>query len=157
MTNTMDISPFEGIGLLKLGINQSEVQKILKDNLFLEELISRLEYDEHDNLKFIEVSNPFGELDYQVLYDGIDLFNTKADSLVKKISEKTPYLRDEEAEMGVCFTFQDIQMSLWRPSALTEEIMNSEEFLTDLSLENQELEKRNLYFSTVAVASKGYW
>ncbi|GIP46132.1 hypothetical protein J45TS6_45910 [Paenibacillus sp. J45TS6] len=157
MENIMIISPFIGIGTVKLGMSQSEVHEILKDGGYLENLISRCEYDENDKLKFIEISNPFDEFDLQLLYDGIDVFKTKANSLVEKIDEKTPYFRNEEAEMGVCYTFKDLQLSFWRPSALTEDEMNSVEFLEELSPENQEYEKRNLYFSAVAIASKGYY
>lgn len=40
---------------------------------------------------------------------------------------------------------------------MTEEMLNSVEFLTECSPENQELEKRFFYFRTVAVAAPGYF
>ncbi|MDR6726144.1 hypothetical protein J2W91_004650 [Paenibacillus amylolyticus] len=76
---------------------------------------------------------------------------------MSSMDEKTSYIRDDEAKMGVCYTFKDIQLSFWRPSALTEDKLKSEEFSTELNPENQEYEKRNLYFRTVAIASSGYY
>lgn len=157
MENVITITPFVGIGNVKLGMSEVQVQESLRNESHLEDLFNNLEYDENNKLKFIEITNPFDELDIQVLYDGIDVFKTRADSLVKKIDERTPYFRDEEAEMEVCYTFKDIQLSLWRPDVLTEDMMESAEFLEELSPENQEYEKRNLYFSTVAIASNGYY
>ncbi|MDR6726143.1 hypothetical protein J2W91_004649 [Paenibacillus amylolyticus] len=46
------ILSFVGIGPLKLGMSEFEVQAILEAKSYLEDLFSGFEYDEHDKLRF---------------------------------------------------------------------------------------------------------
>ncbi|TDL65492.1 hypothetical protein E2R58_18620 [Paenibacillus amylolyticus] len=158
----LEVIPMVGIGPFKLGMSKSEVEEIIECiTPEISQLYNQLEYDSEHKLYFIEVSNPHDyspdESDVVLTYDNIDVFRTKADDLVKLIDSKTPYTRDIDAELGFSFIFKDIQLALWRPSVMTEEMLNSVEFLTEFSPENQELEKRFFYFRTVAVAAPGYF
>jgi hypothetical protein len=163
------ITPNVGIGPFKLGMSELEVQETFKryanfrgtDNpnnpSYLEQLFTNFEYDSNNKVIFIEISNPYDDFDIVCLFDGIDVFRTKADELVKEIDKKTKYARDDEAQMGFSYIFKEIQLSLWRPSVMTDDILNSPEFLLEFSPENQELEKRHFYFTTVAIAAPGYY
>ncbi|WP_322922422.1 hypothetical protein [Paenibacillus campi] len=155
----IEIIPLVGINSIKLGMTEPQVKEVLKNLPFdnYEELFSRLEYDVDNKLHYIEVSNPFDEFDLQLIYNGIDLFKTKADDIIESISKHAPYIQDDESKMGYNFIFQELGLAFWRPDVMTEEMLNSKEFLTELSLENQEYEKRNFYFTTVSLFSPSYY
>lgn len=153
------IKPLVSIGSIQLGMDQSQVQTECKNFPLhnAEDLFSKIEYDSNHKLVFIEAWNPFGEFDIELLYDGIDLFKTKADDIINRLSQQTEYMKDDESDMRICFTFKELGLSFWRPDSITEDIVNSSEFLNELTPEIQEYEKRNLYFSTVALASPSYF
>ncbi|MDN4617699.1 hypothetical protein QCD85_06290 [Paenibacillus sp. PsM32] len=98
-----------------MGITKLEVEKKLKNPLFdnHEELFSRLEYDTNNKLHYIEVSNPFDEFDLQLLYNGIDLFKTKADDIIGLIRRHASYIQDDESEKGFNFIFQELGLAFW--------------------------------------------
>ncbi|WP_411342600.1 hypothetical protein ACE3MZ_13050 [Paenibacillus sp. WLX1005] len=156
---TIEINSLVGIDSILLGMNETEVKEKIKESSFnnFEELFSGLEYDSNNKLNYIEISNPFGEFDLQLLYNGIDLFKTKADDIIKLISEHNAYIQDDESEMGFNFIFQELGIAFWRPNVITEDMLNSKEFLTELTPENQEYEKRNFYFTTVSLFSPSYY
>ncbi|WP_028609790.1 hypothetical protein [Paenibacillus harenae] len=163
------ITPFVGIGPFKLGMSESEVKETFVTHAhwrranqaynesIMEELFVNFEYDSNNKVKFIEVVNPAyaGLFHIPCLYNGIDVFTTKTDELVFEIDKDTKYIRDSESELGYMYIFPERQLTFWREGVITEEIMNSEEFL-EMPPENQELEKRYFYFTTVSIAVPGY-
>ncbi|MFD1887628.1 hypothetical protein [Paenibacillus wenxiniae] len=155
----LTIQPLTGINEIKLGMTEIEIMATIENACLAanEVVFSRLEYDSHHTLHYIEISNPFGDYDLQLRYKGIDLFQTKADDLIMLLNQQASYIEDDEAEMGTQFVFKQLGLALWRPDVITEEIVHSKEFLTELSVENQEYEKRNFYFATVSLFSPSYY
>ncbi|WP_169086205.1 hypothetical protein [Paenibacillus sp. PL91] len=163
------ITPKVGIGPFKLGMSEYEVKETFNahdhwrrtnnayNHSILEELFIKFEYDSNNTVKFIEMVNPSyaGVFHIPCLYNGIDVFTTKASDLVSEINKETSYNRDSESEMGFMYVFPELQLAFWRENVITEDLMNSEDFL-QMSQENQELEKRYFYFTTVSIAVPGY-
>lgn len=153
------ITPLVGIDPIKLGMTELQVEEELKNSPFdnHEELFSRLEYDATNKLHYIEMSNPFDGFNLQLIYNGVDLFKTKAKDIIESISKQASYIQDDESQMGFNFIFQELGLAFWRPGVMTDDILNSKEFLTELSPENQEYEKQNFYFTTVSLFSPSYY
>ncbi|CAM4256414.1 hypothetical protein [Paenibacillus tarimensis] len=152
----IDIVPFEGIGPVKLRMSKKDAEYTLTKNISgrsLNSIFTRIEYDGDDKIAFIEVTNPYHK-DIVFLYKGLDVFNLKAEEVIKEISKENDYVRDAEAESGHSFLFKETQLSFWRSHILTEGDLKSDWF-KELNLEDQEIEKRNLYFITVAIAIPG--
>lgn len=163
------ITPYVGIGPFKLGMSESEVKETFEahahwrrtnqayNESILEELFVKFEYDSKNKVKFIEVVNPAyaGLFHIPCLYNGIDVFTTKTDELVFEIDKDTKYIRESESDFGYMYVFPERQLAFWREGVMTEKILNSDMFL-EMSLENQELEKRHFYFTTVSIAVSGY-
>ncbi len=155
----LTIEPLIGINNIKLGMTEIEMMKDIESARITsnQALFSRLEYDSHHKLHYIEVSNPFDEFDLQLLYNAVDLFKTKADDIIELLNKDASYVQDDEAEIGTSFIFKELGLVLWRPGVMTEQLLHSREFLTELSVENQEYEKRNFYFTTVSLFSPLYY
>ncbi|MEK3883011.1 hypothetical protein [Paenibacillus sp. PL2-23] len=167
--DSLILLPYVGIGPVKLGMRKWEVQAVFQTHAhlkrpnqaynesILEELFVRLEYDKDQQVNFLEVINPaYAGIDHiPILYDGIDVFGTKAVDLVARLDGVTPYNRNPDSESGHLYVFPETQLSLWREGVMTEEMMNAKVF-QEMLPENQELEKRYLYFTTVSIAAPDY-
>jgi Fe-S cluster biosynthesis and repair protein YggX len=153
---TILIEPSVGIGPFKLGMTEQEVKAVLEQESAMYSDLLSIEYDAKGRVTFLEMSNPDDD-SIQFLYGDKDVFRTQANPLINELDKETPYDRDDEAEIGVCFVFKEIAMAFWRPVPLTEEMLQSEEFLREVPPEHREQEKKHLFFSTAAVAAKGYW
>ncbi|MFC4775902.1 hypothetical protein ACFO9Q_03805 [Paenibacillus sp. GCM10023252] len=129
------IVPGVGIGPLKLGMSRGEAQEVFSHNSTLEFYASHMEYDSDDKLIGMEISNPYGPSSLVLLYNGVDVFKTKAEALVSVIEEAAPYIRDGSSESGYGYIFRELQMSVWRPV----------------------VDEEHLTFATVAIASPGYY
>ncbi|MBH5320709.1 hypothetical protein I6N90_23215 [Paenibacillus sp. GSMTC-2017] len=156
-----------GIGPFKLGMRIEEVYKIEDypaiDNSnefnsvsgYFQEQFIKLEFDSNGSLRFIEISKP-DPTDAQVcLFNGMDIFRTKVDDLIPKIDKITPYDRND-FELGCSYIFRELNICFWRPTIITEADLTSEDFLK-MSTENQELEKRYFYFTTISIHAPGYY
>ncbi|GKU77079.1 hypothetical protein [Paenibacillus sp. L3-i20] len=161
------ITPNVGVGPIKIGMCKSEVDAIVKlnskerrtDRMHSPSLFNcvfaHFEYDSEDRLSFIALENNYTEDGIVCLYNGIDVFRTKADELVAKLDKLSPYDRNNP-ELGYSYIFNELNICLWRPSVITEEDLHSERFL-EMSLENQQYEKRYLYFTQILVTASGYY
>ncbi|WP_025026346.1 hypothetical protein [Caldalkalibacillus mannanilyticus] len=145
------------VGLIHLGMAKEEVEPIvtlycdkycnLHDSSFM------LAYDNAGRITHIQLVIEDLREHFNCTLRGIDLFNTKADQLVEMLDKISPYIRNEDAEIGYTYKFPELGMELWRGRICTEEDLKADWF-KEMSLDNQEDEKRFLYFETVSFSNK---
>lgn len=143
-------------GLFKFGTTMEEVERcksiyiekygIYKDSFFFE-------YDEEG--KVISIHLHIGDLKkhFQCNIKGIDLFNLKASKLILALDAISPYNRSQDAALGFTYQFPDLGLELWRGRVCTEEDLEADWF-KELIPENQEDEKRFLFFETITFHHK---
>jgi hypothetical protein len=146
-----EVNPLIGVGGVKLGMSRADVRSIMKayPRTFRKTSTSKHETDAWHNsglqvfyggevptVEYIELSRDSGIV---ALYRGIDVFNTEASRLIKKISEDDTY-DASDPERGYSYLFPKLEMSLWRP-------------IKPKSLEDEE----GKYFSTIGVGVAGYY
>lgn len=125
-------------------------EKFLKqynNSLYIEKLF-KLEYDAQDNVNFIEIDS-IGASDFRCYLNGLDVFYTKVDELVKNLDEISKYDRNRW-DLGFTYYFPESGLYLWRP-VIRNEADLQQEWFKELDPDIQEDEMRNLYFRTVAV------
>lgn len=81
------------------------------------------------SVEFIEVS---ADRDYVVRYDGVEVFATPADELVKIIAAEARF-DESDPELGYSYLFPALELALWRPT------------------------RDQPYFSTIGVGIAGYF
>lgn len=164
------ITPHVGIGPFRLGMCREEVEQTFQnlnhrrpDNgnpSYIEMLFMRehFEYDADDRVKFIQLINPHysGHFCIPCLFRGVDVFTTKAEDLIHTLKKEYPMVGDVDPRTGFSFVIPDLELSFWREGIINDEIMKDPEFL-EMSEENQELEKRYFFFTTVAIGAPGYY
>ena len=100
-------------------------------------------YDEYDKVEFIELSG-YKSLDYIIVYNNINIFETKADTIISKISKQTSYDKhDHEIPYG--YIFPELELGFWRPLIPDDMTQNSIEY------------NDSLYFQTVGIGVIGYY
>nr|WP_231116896.1 hypothetical protein [Paenibacillus polymyxa] len=97
---------------------------------------------------FIEIASHLKE-EFNCLFDGTDVFNTKAENLVKMVNEKSPY-DENDPEVGWMYSFPELGLNFWRSRIFKEED-KLEDWFIELSQEDQKEECRFLYFETVSI------
>ncbi|KPV56344.1 hypothetical protein QJ48_28320 [Paenibacillus sp. A3] len=160
----LTIEPGQGIGLIKLGMNKLAVEKALQDytasyhginygdNYFADAF--RIEYDLEEKVKFVEIPWTLKNV-FTCTCSDIDVFNTKAEELIKKLDNISPYDRQHQ-ELGYTYVFPQWGLSLWRSRKFEEDDMQTDWF-KNLSPENQEDELRFMYFESVSIWSESYY
>lgn len=154
----LEITPNEGIGQIKLGMEREEVHKILGKSEKLQESSEwiddyHIEY-EKNKVIFIEISNVFTDA-YFVLFNGVDVFRTEAKLLVKYISDYGQY-DESDWELGYSYSFPSLGIGLWRPSIFEYDMINDPEF-KEMDEEIQLDEMKYLYFETICVYKEDYY
>lgn len=171
LVDSIIITPNVGIGPFKLGMRESEVKQVFSaynhwrpdDSIpanpgYLEMLFGKFEYDPNGRVKFIELINPSyaGHFNIPCLFNGIDVFATKAEDLINELGKENRFIGDSDPKTGFSFVFKEIELAFWREDIMNDEILESKEFL-EMCKENQELKKRYFFFTTVSVAKPGYF
>lgn len=72
------------------------------------------------------------------------------------LRKEYPIVGDVDPRTGFSFAIQELQLSFWREGIMNDEIMKDPLFL-EMSEENQELEKRYFYITTVSIGAPGYF
>ena len=134
------IEPLLGIGLVKFGMSREEVAytvpKIYRT--------FRIFYDEANKVEYIELAGYKSE-DFMAIYNGINIFETKADAIIEEISKKVPY--DKTCpEISYTYIFPDLELSFWMA------IIPSKDDDKDSDDYND-----SLYFQTVGIGIRGYY
>ncbi|MGG4128751.1 hypothetical protein ABEW19_10790 [Paenibacillus illinoisensis] len=167
------ITPNVGIGPFRLGMCKEEVEQtfrnldhwrandgILGNPSYIEMLFIRehFEYDANERVRFIQLINPHysGHFCIPCLFQGVDVFKTKAEDLIHTFKKKYPMVGDVDPRTGFSFAIQELELCFWREGIMNDEIMKDPDFL-EMSEENQELEKRYFYFTTVSIGAGGYF
>ncbi|OWA36588.1 hypothetical protein B9G55_00435 [Saccharibacillus sp. O16] len=138
------VIPGKSIGMLELGMTQAEVEAYTAQSPFA----IQCEYVA-DHAAFIEVSGS-GEIEFDCIYAGMDLFRTPAEELIARLDALSPYRRDEDAELGFRYLFPELGMLLWRSRIMREEDREAD-WYKEMPPENQEDELRFRFFETAAV------
>ncbi|ACX65319.1 hypothetical protein MHI43_15680 [Paenibacillus sp. FSL H8-0457] len=167
------ITPHVGIGPFRLGMCREEVERTFQslghlraDNgipgnpSYIEILFMRehFEYDANSRVKFIQLINPqySGNICIPCLFQGVDVFTTKAEDLIHTFSKYYSMVGDVDPRTGFSFAIQELELCFWREGIMNDEIIKDPGFL-EMSEENQELEKRYFYFTTVSIGALGYF
>ncbi|MBY0217854.1 hypothetical protein [Paenibacillus illinoisensis] len=167
------VTPHVGIGPFQLGMSREEVEQTFQnldywradDGIpvnpsYIEMLFTRshFEYDSNGRVKFIQLMNPHYHSQFRIpcLFQGMDVFTTKAEDLIHALMKKYPMIGDDDPRTGYSFAFQELELCFWREGIMNDEILKDPDFL-EMSEENQELEKRYYYFTTVSIGAPGYF
>lgn len=161
------IEPNVGIGKVKLGMTREEVHRVMGNNYFsftrnavnIDAYYSscfQINYDKNYVVEFIEMANGIAG-HFQVVFEEVDVFKTKAEALVAYVEKFAGYDKDSaESKSGYSYIFKDIGLSLWRPRVFKEEFLQ-ESWFQELKQEIKEDEMKYWYFEAVGLGRKGYW
>lgn len=155
LLDVLRIDAGKGIGYFKLGMSKEDVKECIEKyntqygkpntSTYFE---FNIRYNPNGLVTFIEL--PFEYKDtFHCLFQGIDVFNTKAEDLVKLIDEISNYDRSN-TESETCFTFPELGLILWREDVLKEEDLETEWF-KELPPYKQEEKMKDLYFNSVSI------
>lgn len=152
------IEPRVGIGTIKLGMSKNEVEDCFKSYTIQYNKSERdpdyfqyafvVEYDSSEEVNLIGVIFHAKD-EFNCLFKGIDVFNTKAEELVETIDKISPYDRNHP-DIGWMYTFPKLGLSLWRSRIFNEED-TKEEWFKEMDVEEQEDELRFRFFETVSL------
>lgn len=164
--NKLIIEPGVGIGTIKLGMSKKEIEHHINHykekyenrsyrdehgkELYYGQIFEsgiKIEYGKQGTVIFIEIVRELMTFFDCICYD-IDMFRTKAEEVVRKLSDVVHCEAEMEDETEC--TLENVGLSLWRPHAFDEADMQ-EDWFQEMCEENQEEEKRYMYFQTVAV------
>jgi len=140
---TLSIKPLEGVGKVKFGMSSHEISEILSKTpskfyriIGLEPQTDayfnssfQIDYNNKGECVFIEISS---NKNYDVLFNGINVFKTNAQDLIK-ITSKVEDYDHNHPELGFSYIFLKLELSLWRER------------------------DRDKYFTTIGVGNKGYF
>ncbi|WP_066498176.1 hypothetical protein [Abyssisolibacter fermentans] len=152
----LEIVQGERIGPIKLGMTREEVYKILGKPKKLQESCEwvsdyHIGYDDN-KVNFIEIPNSFMDTHF-VLFNGVDVFRTEANLLVKFVSEYGSYI---DEDMGYSYSFPTLGLGFWRPNVFEYEMVNDSEF-KEMDEEIQLDEIKYLYFEAVCIFVEDYY
>ena len=141
---TFVVEPHRGVEPVRLGMARADVHRAMPGGRvsFRKTPASAHDTDAwHDNgfqvfygglepsVEFIEVS---ADRSYVVKYNGLDVFATPADELVKIVAADAPF-DEADPELGYSYVFPRLELALWRPT------------------------RERPYFATIAVGIAGYF
>lgn len=151
------IEPGNRIGNIKIGMPKKQaefelnqyIEKYEKGTNYFDFFKNafQIEYDESERVKFIEIIYEVKDFFNCFCYD-IDVFQTKAEDLIARLSQISDYSRVPNDETQ--FIFENIGLSLWRSSVFKEESIQ-ETWFKEMNIEDQQEEMKYMYFQTVAV------
>lgn len=152
------LEPLSGIGPIKLGMTRKEVRSDMQEkyksfkktpddpnltDAFFNSTF-QIFYDKNDNVEYIELSG-YKSFEFVVVFNEIKIFETKADDLIEKISQKASYDKTND-KIPYSYIFPTLELSLWRPNIPdVVDNKNSNEY------------HDSLYFQTVGIGIKGYY
>lgn len=144
------------VGLFRFGMMKDEVERcnklyIEKHGIYKNSFV--FEYDEEGKVISIHLLIEELKKHFQCNFKEIDLFNLKASELIYALEAISPYNRSQDASLGFMYQFPDLGFTLWRGNVCTEEDLEAEWF-KELIPENQEDEKRFLFFETITFHHK---
>lgn len=163
----LTIEPKKGIGNIKLGMTEAEVEECLQYYTDRYEItyeknpecyhapgtIRRsfsFEYDADGKVTFIQIVSSLQDV-LACVFQNMDVFRTKAEELIPEIDNLSRYDRDH-SELGYTYEFPELGLSFWRSNILTEADLQAEWF-QELRPEIQEDEKKFLYFECASIRS----
>ncbi|MEM6263871.1 MAG: hypothetical protein AAGI38_15260 [Bacteroidota bacterium] len=140
------VKPLEGIGKIKLGMDQESVTKLMgaSEETELEgtQMYSYFDggfqvfFDEEGKVEFIELLRNSG---FQAEAFGCSIFDTPAADVLKVVSQEADY-NPNDLEVGYSYVFHELEFSLWRPS-----------------IPENESDEEGKYFSTIGIGNQGYY
>lgn len=174
---TLTVQPHIGIGLLKLGMSPEDILMAIKQTISELPLsensslqISRDSIDEvnaftlryqkdamffmvhYKNNQAIEISVDRGFNQYAsvTLFD-LDIFETKADSLISSVKQFSPCIYDcEDEELSTEYTFPSIGVRFWREEPFHLKLLSDKKYMDTMAIVIDDM-CRYLYFDIVTV------
>lgn len=172
---TLHVIPFEGIGLLKLGMSPEQILDAITEewsnlNLFGNNNIQISKDTEDDGYSLRYIKGSFFFMVYYindraveisvdremsnrmnvVLYD-VDVFNTPAEEVINSVRHFSKYSYDAEDELlSTNYVFNDIGIRLWREEAFHEKLLSDKAYMEKMSMIIEEM-YRYLYFDIITV------
>lgn len=160
----------EGVGLIKLNTTKTEIVAGLgnpshqynKHQLYYDNYELRIDFDDNDQVEFIEfIYGPYPEKTQLSLYE-INPFELKAPALLELLSlHNNGAMDDTEAEC--CYTFKNIAVGVWREftsqaveTHIQEAKMNGEYDPNDQAIYDEDIEKAS-YFWTIGLGRAHYY
>ena len=163
-----DLKPHVGAGNINFGSTRKEVHLILgtpqyssektvinygelsipvpaKDGYFDNEI--QITFDENNAVDFIEFSGKNAK-HIEVYLNGIEVFKTPAQKLIKQITDTTnAKFNKEEEEIPYSYVYPLIDLAVWRQ--VIPELDETKEIISDSD--------EGKYFWTIAIGKKGYY
>ena len=168
---TVEVVPFERIGDLVLGIDQSSLRNAVggdfenqpahvsggisfpEKDWFYDHSVS-VHYDLQSKLAnrvSVGIDSPF-----KVLFKGLDIFSSEVTQVLSH-THKYGVLSENDTELGYSYIFPKLGIDYWRDS-ITEDLMadlaNADEEDEDCILEDIEKSKK---FQLVSIFDEAYW
>jgi hypothetical protein len=147
---TFNVVPHEGVGPVRLGMSRDEarsamalpVQSFKKTesstaltDAYLDSCF-QVFFDNEERVEYVELSHCKS---FITLYNGINVFATKAEDLIEFISKTAPYDANRR-ELGYSYVFPALELSVWR-STMPEDGEDEE----------------GRFFMTIGVGKSGYY
>ena len=169
--NELEIIPFNGVGKIKLGMNQDDLRSVVgssADNLpahtnagiefpesdyFLESAI-QVTYDPNTGL--VDWIGFNDDIPFKLLFNSVDLFEDEVNEILVH-TKKFGKLDENDSELGYSFNFPELGICYWRESK-TEDLLNEFESADEDDKEwmLEDIEKSK-HFQQVSIFSEGYW
>lgn len=160
----INVYPYHGIGDILFGMTRRQVEQIISCNSYCEDKILNDGYisvryeDYHITYRDNEVveiciNEPLDNA-YMVVFDGIDLFRTKAEEIFDTLKKFSKYDCDCYDEyLSSSYYFKAFNMTLWRESAFHPKLLKEDWFLELISAneENLEYEQKFCFFQQVCL------
>lgn len=144
----------KSVGLLEFGMNEEEVKKCLAiyEDFGIEDayISIRCDFDYQGKLVFVELLRSFLVEHFQCIFKGINLFDLKASDLVTQLNEIYPKKTEIFSVNDCTYSYEDWGLHFWREDAITEEYLETEEFL-NMTPSNQEETRNFLYFESISL------
>ena len=145
--------PQQSIGDFRFGMFKEEVEDIF--NEYKKKYGNKIkhmfdfEYSYDNRLFVVHLMRETMSVHFHLNLWEIDILYTTANDTIKSLTEQGfVFEKNADAEVGTCFEFSKQGVSFWRRSVLKESDLEEQWFL-DMIPENQEYEKRFLYFETI--------
>ena len=168
----IEIIPLQGINLdegiqLRFGQTINEIVTLLGEptkeeqgQFYYEDLEIRIDFDNNDELEFIEFEGPFSEKIVPQIYN-VNPFAIEANKLIDLLTTENKGKIDESEEpYSYCFT--EISVGIWREfveadiQSNIEELKNCGVYEASKEWIEQDLEKSK-FFWTIGIGNKNYY
>lgn len=137
-----------------------EPNEIIDNQYFYNDLDFRLDFDDNNQLEFMECQGPYSETSDFKLYD-INPFALSDDELIQLLNEKNNGEVDD-FEAPNSYSFMEVSVGIWRASSPSDiedtiaEMKKNNEYNNSEAIMLQELEKSR-HFWSIGIGRENYY